>query len=176
MQGNTSTKLSTQCKNNTDIVTFVFSNSDSTNLLSNNVLLISPEEIFMPEINSNYDKEILIEKNKDYFLGYDEKNKLLKLKLQELNQKKNKNKRCLKKLEKKNKNGVICKEKKEIVQKNKNIIDELLNLNNNMYINKKRVRKTKCQFTYQYECTYKNCGKKYSSQSSLNQHIKLKHH
>ena len=110
MQGNTSTKLSTQCKNNTDIVTFVFSNSDSTNLLSNNVLLISPEEIFMPEINSNYDKEILIEKNKDYFLGYDEKNKLLKLKLQELNQKKIKNKRCLKKLEKKNKNGVICKE------------------------------------------------------------------
>ena len=39
----------------------------------------------------------------------------------------------------------------------------------------KDIDKKKSQLIYKYECTYKDCGKKYSTQGSLNQHMKLKH-
>ena len=113
MQSNKDTKLPRQYK----IITDAEACSNPNNLiskLSNNALLISSDEIISSENISNVDKEMLIEKNKTYFLEYKKqknKNELLKLKLQELIKKKNKYKKCLNKLEQ-NKNDVVGNKKK----------------------------------------------------------------
>ena len=178
MQGVINKKLPSQNKNNTDTTTCPISNSNQTNLMSNNTSLNPHDQIISSDTILNVDKEILIKQNKAYFHEYKkqkEKNELLKLKLHEVILKKNKYKKCLNKLQQ-NKNEVTDDEKNEIIKKNKILIDEILNVDNDLYINKKRIRKTKSQLIYKYECAYKDCGKKYASQGSLNQHIKLKHH
>ena len=147
---------------------------------NNNQILISSEDIIIPDTISNKDKEALKEKNKAYFIEFKklkEKNNLLKFKLQELIQKKIKYKKCLNKLEQnKNDTSLENEEKKnKIFEKNKSIIDELINVNNNLYINRKRRRKKKNQLEFKYKCHYKDCDRKYATQGSLNQHVKLKH-
>ena len=101
---------------------------------NNNQILISSEDIIIPDTISNKDKEALKEKNKAYFIEF-----------------------------------------KKLKEKNKSIIDELINVNNNLYINRKRRRKKKNQLEFKYKCHYKDCDRKYATQGSLNQHVKLKH-
>ena len=168
---------------NKNLINPTYNNSLFQNTLqnnNNNQLLISSDDIIIPDTISNKDKEALKEKNKQYFIEFKklkEKNNLLKLKLQELIQKKIKYKKCLNKLEQnKNDNSLENEEKKnKIFEKNKSIIDELINVNNNLYINRKRRRKKKNQLEFKYKCNYKGCDRKYATQGSLNQHMKLKH-
>jgi hypothetical protein len=115
----------------------------------------------------NFDLNILMEQNYKYYLEYLnllETNELLKIRLQNLIEEKNKLKKEIDKKGKKN-NSI-------------NIINNNLNDNNNIinkefYLKKKRFRRTKDKIILNFKC--EKCNKKYSTESSLNHHYRLKH-
>ncbi len=135
-----------------------------------------PDELNFPENLTEKDINVLKEKNKWFFIEYSklaESNNLLKFKLQELVNKKNEFHKYLNKLEHKEKNQNINNE--EIFNNNSTISHDLINFQNNIYINRKRKRRKKSQIFYKYKCNFKDCNKKYSTEGALNQHIKFKH-
>ena len=121
------------------------------------------EEPITPDYISDKKKKEIISNNKFYFIEYSklyDENNLLKLKLQELILKKSEYKKRINRLESK---------------ENRNENSFYINISNNIYVNNKRKRRKRSQITYRYKCNFKNCNKKYSTESCLNQHIKLKH-
>ena len=133
-----------------------------------------PDEFTLPEYLSDKEIDSLKEKNKWFFFEYSklaEENNLLKFKLQELILKKNEFHKYLNKLEHKEKNPNVNSGENI----NNNISRELINYQNNMFINKKRKRRKKSQIVYKYKCNIKDCNKKYATEGALNQHIKFKH-
>ncbi|CAD8115794.1 unnamed protein product [Paramecium primaurelia] len=67
----------------------------------------------------------------------------------------------------------LLKEKTEILQK----LEQLEKDGNNQSFEerKKRLRSLASEIQRNFECPLSRCGKKYGSEGSLNQHIKLKH-
>ena len=121
------------------------------------------EEPITPDFLSDTKKKEIISNNKFYFIEYSklyDENNLLKLKLHELILKKSEYKKRINRLESK---------------ENRNENSFYINISNNIYINNKRKRRKRSQITYRHKCNFKNCNKKYSTESCLNQHIKLKH-
>ncbi len=159
-------------------------------------------EIFFPNNNNSsmslQEIKEIKEKNKSYYKEYTkllEKNKFLKYKLEEVLQEKKKCKKCLYKLEKTNTMSNDNENKNEYKdklsdnnEKNVNIINKNADNNNegliknefeeiinHKYMNKKRKRRKKSQLKFGYICNYEGCDKKYATEGSLHQHIKLKH-
>ena len=111
----------------------------------------------------NVDVNILLEQNYKYYLEYMkivETNRILKTELSCLLKEKNDLKQMIARLERRN--------KKLFPSFNKKNIDDL-------YTNRKRHRRGKNEIKRSYQWEYPNCNKKYGSEGSLNQHIKLKH-
>ena len=141
-----------------------------------------PDNISIPDNLTQKDIEALKEKNQKFYYDYlrmSEKNSLLKLKLQDLINKKNEMHKCLIQMEhKKNKNGIETENNMNILNKNNinnnSIIHQgLINFQSNMYINRKRKRRKKSQIVCNFVC--KLCDKKYATEGALNQHVKFKH-
>ncbi len=134
-------------------------NQNSSISLNNGV----SEESITPNYISDKEKKEILSNNKFYFFEYSklyDENNLLKLKLQELLLKKCEFKRRINRMESK---------------ENRNDNSFYINISNNVYINNKRKRRKRNEINYKYKCNYKNCCRKYSTESCLNQHIKLKH-
>ena len=134
----------------------------------------SSDEINIRENLSKDEIEDLKSKNKWFFYEYTksvEKNNLLKLKLQELTSKKNEFHKYLYKLENKTVNNGD-----NIDDINNTLSHDLINFqSSNIYINRKRKRRKKNQIVCKYKCEFKDCNKKYATETALNQHIKNKH-
>jgi hypothetical protein len=92
-------------------------------------------------------------KNHQYFIEY---NKLMKINMQLQAQ--------YKEIEEIHKS---LKEKKE-----KELLENKINPSEDQYLQRKRVRRKKSNLLLPFQCF---CGKSYGSESSKNQHIKLKH-
>ena len=92
-------------------------------------------------------------KNHQYFIEY---NKLMKINIQLQEQ--------YQEINEIHKN---LKDKKE-----KELLENKINPSEDQYLQRKRARRKKNNLSLQYQCF---CGKSYGSESSKNQHIKLKH-
>ena len=133
------------------------------------------DELNIPENLSDKEIDSLKEKNKCFFFEFSklaETNNLLKFKLQELILKKNEFHKYLIKLEHNGKNNI---NNRENICGNNSISHNIVNFQNNLYINRKRKRRKKSQIIYKYKCNFKDCNKKYATEGALNQHIKFKH-
>ena len=112
------------------------------------------------EINDNIDINLLQEQNYKYYLEYiktEEINRILKNQLNNLQIEKNNLKQLITRLERKNKK---LKAKKT---------DSI----NDLYMNRKRHRRNKNEILREFKCNL--CEKKYGSEGSLKQHIRIKH-
>lgn len=131
----------------------------------NNISLFSTEspKIELPPTLSNVDISILLEQNFKYyqeFIKTFETNKLLKTELGCLLKERNDLKQMIARLERRNKK--ICP------SFNHRELDDI-------YTNRKRHRRGKNEIRRMFECDYPSCKRKYGSEGSLAQHIKLKH-
>ena len=109
-----------------------------------------------------------MEQNYKYYLEYLnllETNESLKIRLQNLIEEKNKLKKEMNKIEKQNNNKIIINNNLNNTNKNNN--------NKNLYLKRKRFRRTKDKIILDFIC--EKCNKKYATESSLNYHYKLKH-
>ena len=112
------------------------------------------------EINDNIDINLLQEQNYKYYLEYiktEEINRILKNQLNNLQIEKNNLKQLITRLERKN---------KKVKEKKKDNINDL-------YMNRKRHRRNKNEILREFKCNL--CEKKYGSEGSLKQHIRIKH-
>ena len=116
----------------------------------------------------NYLKDNIAEKNEHFFFKYQElyrKNILLKNKLNDVLEEK----RIL------NQNIIKLEQNISVfLNNNNNSIKNKMNIE--PYKKQKRNRRKKTELKNIFYCNYINCGKSYPSKSSLNMHIKLKHH
>ena len=156
-------------------ISIKLSNINSFDLYNNNFL----DNAAIPDTFSEKDIEALKEKNKKFFNDYlkkSEENSLLKLKLQDLTNKKNEIHKYLIQLEhRKNRNMIENENNMNLINNTNNnmLHQDLINFQSNIYINRKRKRRKKCQIISNYICS--ECKKKYSTEGALNQHIKIKH-
>ena len=110
--------------------------------------------------NDKIDINLLQEQNYKYYLEFiktEEINRILKNQLNNLQIEKNNLKQLIARLERKN--------KKLKTKKTENI--------NDLYVNRKRHRKNKNEIAREFKCNL--CEKKYGSEGSLKQHIRIKH-
>lgn len=136
------------------------------NLLDENQTTIFSMEALKLEqstLLNNVDINILLEQNYKYyqeFLKIFETNRILKTELSCLLKERNDLKQMIARLERRNKKVCPTFNHREL---------------DDIYTNRKRHRRGKNEIRRMYECEYPNCRKKYGSEGSLNQHIKLKH-
>ena len=112
------------------------------------------------EINDNIDINLLQEQNYKYYLEFiktEKINRILKNQLNNLQTEKNNLKQLIARLERKN--------KKLKTKKTDNI--------NDLYMNRKRHRRNKNEILREFKCNL--CDKKYGSEGSLKQHMRIKH-
>ena len=110
--------------------------------------------------NNNIDINLLQQQNYKYYLEFiktEQINQLLKNQLNNLQIEKNNLKQLITRLERKNKKLKI-----------KNI--EKIN---DLYVNRKRHRRSKNELIREFKCNL--CEKKYGSEGTLKQHLKIKH-
>ena len=110
--------------------------------------------------NDKIDINLLQEQNYKYYLEFiktEEINRILKNQLNNLQIEKNNLKQLIARLERKN--------KKLKTKKTENI--------NDLYVNRKRHRRNKNEIAREFKCNL--CEKKYGSEGSLKQHIRIKH-
>ena len=110
--------------------------------------------------NNNIDINLLQQQNYKYYLEFiktEQINQLLKNQLNNLQIEKNNLKQLITRLERKN---------KKVKEKKKDNINDL-------YMNKKRHRRNKNEILREFKCNL--CEKKYGSEGSLKQHIRIKH-
>ena len=110
--------------------------------------------------NNNIDINLLQQQNYKYYLEFiktEQINQLLKNQLNNLQIEKNNLKQLITRLERKNKKLKI-----------KNI--EKIN---DLYVNRKRHRRNKNELIREFKCNL--CEKKYGSEGTLKQHLKIKH-
>ena len=110
--------------------------------------------------NDKIDINLLQEQNYKYYLEFiktEEINRILKNQLNNLQIEKNNLKQLIARLERKN--------KKLKTKKTENI--------NDLYVNRKRHRRNKNELIREFKCNL--CEKKYGSEGSLKQHIRIKH-
>jgi hypothetical protein len=110
--------------------------------------------------NNNIDINLLQQQNYKYYLEFiktEEINRILKNQLNNLQIEKNNLKQLIARLERKN--------KKLKTKKTENI--------NDLYVNRKRHRRNKNEIAREFKCNL--CEKKYGSEGSLKQHIRIKH-
>ena len=110
--------------------------------------------------NNNIDINLLQQQNYKYYLEFiktEQINQLLKNQLNNLQIEKNNLKQLITRLERKNKKLKI-----------KNI--EKIN---DLYVNRKRHRRSKNELIREFKCNL--CKKKYGSEGTLKQHLKIKH-
>ena len=92
------------------------------------------------------------------FVEVYEKNRSLKEKLMILHKERNELKHLIERLDRKNKSK-----------------SNAMSMVDDLYIKKKRIRRGKKEIIRVYVCKYPQCMKKYGTEGSLNQHIKIKH-
>ena len=110
--------------------------------------------------NDNIDINLLQEQNYKYYLEFiktEQINRILKIQLNNLQIEKNNLKQLITRLERKN---------KKVKEKKKDNINDL-------YMNRKRHRRNKNEILREFKCNL--CEKKYGSEGSLKQHIRIKH-
>jgi len=110
--------------------------------------------------NNNIDINLLQQQNYKYYLEFiktEQINQLLKNQLNNLQIEKNNLKQLITRLERKN---------KKVKEKKKDNINDL-------YMNRKRHRRNKNEILREFKCNL--CEKKYGSEGSLKQHIRIKH-
>ena len=110
--------------------------------------------------NDKIDINLLQEQNYKYYLEFiktEEINRILKNQLNNLQIEKNNLKQLIARLERKN--------KKLKTKKTEN--------KNDLYVNRKRHRRNKNEIIREFKCNL--CEKKYGSEGSLKQHIRIKH-
>ena len=110
--------------------------------------------------NDKIDINLLQEQNYKYYLEFiktEEIKRILKNQLNNLQIEKNNLKQLIARLERKN--------KKLKTKKTENI--------NDLYVNRKRHRRNKNEIAREFKCNL--CEKKYGSEGSLKQHIRIKH-
>ena len=109
---------------------------------------------------NNIDIYLLQQQNYKYYLEFiktEQINRLLKKQLNNLQIEKNNLKQLITRLERKN--------KKLKIKNNENI--------NDLYMNRKRHRRNKNEIIREFKCNL--CEKKYGSEGSLKQHMRIKH-
>jgi hypothetical protein len=110
--------------------------------------------------NNNIDINLLQQQNYKYYLEFiktEQINRLLKKQLNNLQIEKNNLKQLITRLERKN--------KKLKANNTENI--------NDLYMNRKRHRRNKNEIIREFKCNL--CEKKYGSEGSLKQHMRIKH-
>ena len=120
--------------------------------------------------------EALKLKNNWFFFEYLkllEKNKFLKIQLQELIVKKKEIHKYINNLNNYIKTNDVSKQ--ESIKSNNIFNNNLTNFPNQIFINRKRKRRKKTEIVYKYNCNFKNCKKKYATAGALTQHMKFKH-
>ena len=110
--------------------------------------------------NNNIDINLLQQQNYKYYLEFiktEQINRLLKKQLNNLQNEKNNLKQLITRLERKNK------------KLKANNIENI----NDLYMNRKRHRRNKNEIIREFKCNL--CEKKYGSEGSLKQHMRIKH-
>ena len=110
--------------------------------------------------NNNIDINLLQQQNYKYYLEFiktEQINRILKIQLNNLQIEKNNLKQLITRLERKNK------------KLKANNIENI----NDLYMNRKRHRRNKNEIIREFKCNL--CEKKYGSEGSLKQHIRIKH-
>ena len=110
--------------------------------------------------NNNIDINLLQQQNYKYYLEFiktEQINRILKIQLNNLQIEKNNLKQLITRLERKN--------KKLKANNTENI--------NDLYMNRKRHRRNKNEIIREFKCNL--CEKKYGSEGSLKQHMRIKH-
>ena len=109
---------------------------------------------------NNIDIYLLQQQNYKYYLEFiktEQINRILKIQLNNLQIEKNNLKQLITRLERKN--------KKLKIKNSENI--------NDLYMNRKRHRRNKNEIIREFKCNL--CEKKYGSEGSLKQHMRIKH-
>ncbi len=110
--------------------------------------------------NNNIDINLLQQQNYKYYLEFiktEQINRILKIQLNNLQIEKNNLKQLITRLERKNK------------KLKANNIENI----NDLYMNRKRHRRNKNEIIREFKCNL--CEKKYGSEGSLKQHMRIKH-
>ncbi len=110
--------------------------------------------------NNNIDINLLQQQNYKYYLEFiktEQINRILKIQLNNLQIEKNNLKQLITRLERKNK------------KLKANNIENI----NDLYMNRKRHRRNKNEIIREFKCNL--CEKKYRSEGSLKQHMRIKH-